>query len=640
MFVDCSYYRERYKLKNFYLIGNTKLKNVTTGKGFMGTKQIRDKKRSVKLVIAGILFSFIGLSGSAYAENATSQSEEVVITATKIPLQIKDASSSVSVITREEIECFGANSATDILDMIPGVSVQKTGNFGRADVSIRGFGSRGRRVLIMVDGKPQKMGLYGCTITHALPLDNVERIEVIRGAASTLYGADALGGVVNIITKKATKSCEGDFSFLTGSFDTEVYRLRQGGKSSTMDYYFSADKRRSEGHLPNSHYDHENYTLRLGKKVSDKIDVSFASRYFDALKEEPAPSPVGTWNSYKRGFFDLTIDGDFESFDTVLKAYHNFGDHNFSDGWDSTDYTNGMLLHFNFKPVEGNSFLVGYEYREQGGKVISGGIPGYYDKDENAVFIHDSQRFLDDKIILDAGLRYNDDSYAGDIWLPSLGCVWKAFDNTLIRMSAQKGFRAPHLNELEFFRPSNHDISAEESWNYEIGLNSKLFGKLNFDVVYFIIEAKDFITVDQGRFKNINEVDFNGVESSLEYSFTEKLSSQLAYTYMDLGENTVGRAKQEVNIRLNYKCDKFNIAMSAQHFIDYFAADNGQEKIPPFFLCNMTAEYKITDNISLNFIANNIFNVNHQVYVDLPGSAAGVYRQPGRNFYAGMKYKW
>ena len=127
---------------------------------------------------------------------------KIVITPASYPLSVRDASVSTSVITKSDIEASLSRSATDILSIVPGVFVHKTTQFGRADVVIRGHGSRGRRIMVLIDGKPEKMGLYSCTITQALPLDNVKRIEVVRGPASVLYGSDALGGVINIITER------------------------------------------------------------------------------------------------------------------------------------------------------------------------------------------------------------------------------------------------------------------------------------------------------------------------------------------------------------------------------------------------------------------------------------------------------
>ncbi len=128
---------------------------------------------------------------------------------------VTDASQSVSVVTQDDIAVSDVHSATDILGTLPGVFVEKTGQLGRADVSIRGEGSAGTDISVMIDGRPEKSSIFGCSVTQTFPLNNVDSIEVIRGPASLMYGSDALGGVVNILTRKARESLKAMRWFLT-----------------------------------------------------------------------------------------------------------------------------------------------------------------------------------------------------------------------------------------------------------------------------------------------------------------------------------------------------------------------------------------------------------------------------------------
>jgi len=266
-------------------------------------------RHSFALVVSMVLFcSVCGLLWAQESEG-TLDLGKIVVTPTSYPLSIQDSSFSTSVITKSDIEASTSHSATDILAILPGVFVQKTGQFGRADVVIRGQGSRGRRIMVLVDGKPEKMGLYGCTITHALPLDNIQRIEVVRGPASVLYGSDALGGVINIITEKAKEKFEGQATASYGSYDMQEYLIKQGGKFDAFDYFVTYDQQKSRGNLPNSDYNSKDATLRLGQKLNEQFHLGFSTRYFDGFKREPSPAPADTWNLYDRGAFDLTLDG-------------------------------------------------------------------------------------------------------------------------------------------------------------------------------------------------------------------------------------------------------------------------------------------------------------------------------------------
>lgn len=586
---------------------------------------------------------FCSVCGFLWAQESedTLDLGKIVVTPTSYPLSIRDSSFSISVITKSDIEASTSHSATDILTILPGVFVQKTGQFGRADVVIRGQGSRGRRIMVLVDGKPEKMGLYGCTITHALPLDNVQRIEVVRGPASVLYGSDAIGGVINIITEKPKEKFEGQATALYGSYDTQEYLLKQGGKFDTFDYFFTYDREQSRGHLPNSDYNSKNATLRLGQQLNEQFRLGFSTRYFDGFKREPSPAPADTWNLYKRGAYDLTLDGKItETSNLMLKTYRDFGMHKFSDGTHSKDYTNGAMLHFDFELLKNNTLLLGSEFRQQGGKILggSGTVKGNYKKDEFAFFFHDEQRLFD-KLILSGGLRYNDDEYIGGLFAGQAGVVYHLLDTTSVRMSANKGFRAPGLNELRFATQANPDLKAEEAWNYEAGFNHQLTKKLNIDFAFFYMDAKNFIRISSAKFRNIDTVKFKGTETSLEYIFNELLRARLSYSWLDTGIYTQGRPENELDMSLIYNKKKWKVSLTGQWVGDYYAADSWQQKIPDFFLLNSKVMYGITADWQVFLGINNILNVGQKIYADVPG-ASGVFTQPKRNFETGVTFKW
>lgn len=594
-----------------------------------------------------VFFSFLsagaGLAQEAAAGISVFDLGEIVVTPTRSQRPTGDLSAAVSVITREDIEASTANTATDILNILPGVFVHKTGPFGRTDVVIRGHGSRGRRVMVLIDGKPEKMGLFGCTITSSLPLDNVERIEVIRGSGSVLYGSDALGGVINIITRKPKREMEGDVSLSYGSYDTQIYRLRQGGDLDGFNYYFTFDERRTRGHLTNADYKHRHFTLRLGANLSDNLSATLTSRYFDNFERHPAPADPGSWSDYERGALDLTLNGKWDLLEAMLKVYRNFGEHIFSDGWHSKDYTAGVMLHANTPVLETNTLSLGAEFRQQGGKVVSAGGQKYR-KDEWAFFIQDEQRLFNDSLIVSAGLRYNHDQLAGDILCPQAGLVYHIFAGTRIRANVSRGFRSPGLNELRFGSGANPDLKPEKSWNYEAGFSQQLTDTAHLDFTYFIIKAKNFIRRappwPPGLFGNVDELEFKGTETSLQWQILPELFSRLSYTYLKSGRYTQGRPESELGLSAMFKKEKFNVSLDGQWVDNYFENDNRQGRIPNFFVLNSKFTYKFNPDLESFVSVNNLLNTAHRVYVDLPPGSAGVFTQPKRNFGLGLNYKW
>ncbi len=576
--------------------------------------------------------------------------EEIVVTATRTEKTIKDLSATVSVIAREDIEASNANSCTDLLNTLPGLFVQKTGSFGRADVDIRGIGGGGTAIMVLVDGRPVKMGLFGCTITHSLPLDNVERIEVIRGPLSVLYGSDALGGVINIITRQVKRGFETDLTTSYGTYNTQQYRFRHGGNLGKFNYYLTVDKRGSSGHLPNSAYDGKDFTTHIGYDFTGNLEATLTTKYFEGYKEEPlrATDPdtliPETWNNYERGAVDLTLNGKWKSWNGFGKVYHNFGEHNFSDGWLSKDFTNGAMLNASGKLFSGNELTLGAEFRQQGGEKLSA-PEGKWEKTEYALFFHDEQA-LSQKLIFTFGGRYNKDEVSGDEFCPQAGVVFNLKKGTILRGLLNKGFRSPQLNELYMFPPSDSTLEPERVWNYELGINHQLTEGVNIDFVGYIIRGENLIQKEKNlepppmyRFQNTDKLEFRGVETGIRARFARGFSGRLYYTYLDAGEKTRGRPGDKFDLHLRYVRNKFVLSLNGQYVADYFADDNKKESIDDYFIANTKLSYKILDGLQAFFAVDNILNRDYEIYADLPGGGAGLYTMPKRSFTVGLNYK-
>ena len=152
-----------------------------------------------------VFTSGAGLCGDAKGEKPDTlvqyRMEGIIVTATRIESPLESLALSVSFIGPEEIDVSLKNSSTDLAGILPGVFIMRTGNFGRSDVSIRGLGSSGRQSLVLMEGRPERMALFDCTVTQSFPLHDVERVEVVKGASSTMYGSGAMGGVMNVIPR-------------------------------------------------------------------------------------------------------------------------------------------------------------------------------------------------------------------------------------------------------------------------------------------------------------------------------------------------------------------------------------------------------------------------------------------------------
>lgn len=575
------------------------------------------------------------------------KAQEVVVTATMTPKALKHCSTSLNVVSRRDIESISASSALNILNHSPGIFVNRSGDFGRADVEIRGLGQNCRRVAVLVDGKPEKMGLFGCAVSHAFPLDNVERIEVVKGPASVLYGGEALGGAVNIITRLPERKFETDLTAFYGSYNTQQLNLKHGGNHNKFKYFFTFDKRKSNGHIENADYDGYSFTGKLAYHIRENTRISLQGKYFDGKKYEPGTidNPIsGFWNDYERGSMDLSLTREWHKNDFSVKIYRNFGKHQFSDGWDSRDYTNGAMARFTTRSIANNELTIGGDIRFFGGKSYS--FPrGEWDKTEGSVFFQ-NETIINNHWILSGGLRLQLDSLYGQELCPHLGLVFQVTDDTLFRAAVSKGFRSPQINELYMFPPANPDLEPERVWNYEIGFEQTIARWIKVKGSVFHMKGTNLIrTVPNPAgpppfiFANGGEFSFYGVEAEVEASFKRYFSGHIAYSYLHAGDHTKGKPGQKFDVSLRFREKAFSVALQGQYVTDYYAEDFSGNRIPSYFILNSRVMVPVVKGVELLVDVNNILGKDYHIYGEFPGLSAGLYRMPGRNIQVGIRIK-
>jgi outer membrane cobalamin receptor len=576
--------------------------------------------------------------------------DEVVVTAERVRHPVRDVAASVSVLTAADLARTTARTATAALASLPGVFVQKTGAFGRSDIDIRGVGDRGCRVQVLVDGRPEKMPIYGCVVTHTLPLNNVERIEVVRGPLSVLYGSDAMAGVVNIVTRRADKPLELGTRLDYGSYNTRHLVASAGLKQGRFDALLSGDKAMSDGHLPNSQYNGNDVSLRAGYDFSSAFQLDFTGKYFDGVKHEPKRSTdpdtfVATgWNHYQRGGLDLTGTLGSEAFGGFAKVYRTFGEHIFdpTDGWHSTDFTNGVTLHGHRRFDFGNLVQAGVEGSQLSGTWIKSDTnKPTWTRMQAGVFVQDEQAV--GPVTANAGLRLNYDDIGGPALCPKVGLVGRIPSGTTVRASVNRGFRFAPLNYTSVFPPKNESLKPEVSWNYEVGANQQIVPGLNADAAAFILKGEDLIEtafvpgrVPPVQFQNKGSFTFKGVEAAIELR-RGPWRSAISYTLTDFGSNTRARAGSKLNLSAGATLAKLDLDASFQRVARYYAADSSRSPIPAYYTVDLRAGYPVLAWLGVLASVENLFNRQYDTYADLPGTQAGLYRMPGRSFTVGLK---
>jgi len=610
----------------------------------------------MKTMMIGVLTCIvctIGVSGTAAEVPPDSipryRLEEIIVTAKRVVTPVEDLAFSVSILAEREIELSLANSSTDLAGSLPGVFIQRTGAFGRSDVNIRGLGSRGRRAVVLVDGHPERMALFDCTVTHSFLLHDVERVEVVRGPSSVIYGSGAMGGVMNIIPRRVTPEGELELRTGTGNFNTMLATGRAGRDWGSVDGVLSIDYRSSDGHLDNSAYEGFDAVGHVGVSLPHEMELTLSAKYFDGYKEEPlllmaSPDEVSdTWNDYRRCSADLFLEGGGEKTRYQGRYYRSFGEHEFSDGWHSRDATDGVTLHATVKPASSTELAVGADARRQWGELLDG-QPDEWDKWEGGVY-STIEYAVADLFILSGGARYNRDEFAGSILCPSAGLIMIPREGTTVRANVSRGFRAPQLNELFMFPISNEDLTAETVWSYEIGVRQRVTGNAVVDLAAFTMRGEDLIEVLPNPsgpppylFQNGGSFEFRGVEAAVKASAGKCLSGSVSYAYLDTGRWTRGRPGSKLDLSLTLETGAGTVRLTGRRVDEYYASNDHQGEIDPYTLVGLYMETKPFSGLRLFAGVDNMLDERYALFVDLPGGEAGLYEMPGRSFIFGLKY--
>lgn len=547
---------------------------------------------------------------------------------------------SASVVTAQDIALTNARATTDILGMLPGVFIRRTGAFGRTDPYIRGIGDNGRQIGVFINGRPDKMAYFGCSVTHTLPLNNVERIELIRGPESVLYGSEAFGGAVNIITRRAHQPIEGMLTASAGSFNTITYRLQHGARVSDADYFISINRDTSDGHTANAAYNATDFSASGAYRLPGGGEVVLDGKFFDGVKNEPYPSPAGTWNDYARGSFEITGARPVGPADLSLKAYRTFGEHRFSDGFHSRDYTDGVMAHARVGLFGGNTLLAGVDTRFQNADILAGPMParmlGRFAKSEFGVFVHD-EHTLWNRLTFTGGVRWNSDEYAGSVLTPKAGVVFNTLRGTVLRVLYSEGFRAPQLNDMYQFA-GNPDLRPERIANTEGGVRQSIGDAVFIDVAVYHMEGWDLIRPAAGRKQNIGRFQFNGVETMLSVRIAEGLSAQANYTWFDPGVYTMGQALDKAGASLAWRRNRVSAMVSGQYVGRYYAADNAAQRIDDYVVVDAKVDVRVLEFLSVFAAIDNATDTSYTIYNS--GLYSGLYQMPGRSVTAGMTVRF
>lgn len=589
---------------------------------------------------------------------------EVVVTGSITEVSKRQLPLHVEVIGCKDIEQRKTTSLLPLLsERIPGMFVTQRGvmGFGVANgsagsITMRGIGgSPNTQLLVLIDGHPQYMGLMGHPLPDMYETAIAEKVEVVKGPASYLYGSNAMGGVVNIITKRpdGLKPSLTRANLMYGSYNTFSANASNAYQKGKWDTYISATYNRTDGHRDTSEFNQWSGYGKVGYQISEhyKTRFDFNITRFKASNPGTIEKPINdNIARVVRGMSSLSIENKYDNLNGALNLYVNFGDHKINDGYyegqqpkdfyfRSKDKMWGATFYQTTSLFKGNSTTAGVDFKAYGGHAWNDSIHSDKKTDlvdrniyEVAGYVNMRQA-ITDRLFLSAGIRFDHNSHTGGEWIPLGGISFIAARNTVVKAVVSKGFRNPTIREMYMFPPQNPNLKPEKLVNYELSVSQGLLqDKLQLDLSVYYLKGNNLIQtqMEGGRPQNVNtgKVENYGVEFAANYHVTRALSLNTNYSYTHMQRPVLAAPKHQFYIGGSYTINKWS-AQTGLQYINKLYTSIKPATTDNFTLWNASVSYFPLAWLEVYGKVENILNQKYQINAGFP--------MPGTNAYGGVK---
>ena len=619
----------------------------------------------------------LSISTQTQAQNETTVSlDDVVITGSRSAVDVRHLPTTVTVIDRETLtENEQLSLLPTLSQQVPGLFVTSRGMMGygvsggaAGGINLRGISGGAGQLLVLIDGHPQYQGIYGHPIADAYQTLMAERVEVLRGPASVLYGSNVMGGVINIVTRGGNASFGERRDRVTtqlqlgggsyGTVQTEVANQARAGRFFST---FAAQYSRTDNHRPRMGFEQYGGYLKLGYDLNEHWNtyVDADLTHFNASHPGTTDSPL--WDADQhitRGAVSAALENHYERTSGGVSLFTNFGRHKIDDGtsdpstptqrlFRSKDVLTGFNIYQSAQLFEGNRTTVGIDYQHIYGNAYytsksTGDIldtpnkqSGRSHRNEIAGYV-DFRQDLASWLTLAAGLRLDHHSISGTEWIPQGGIVVRPTRDSELKAMASKGFRNPTMRELYLYPPSNTDLRPERLWNYELSWRQRLMGgRLTYGVNLFYIKGDNMIQTVRvdGKPRNVNTgvIENSGVEMDASWRIDDHWSVSTNHAFLHMVHRVIAAPDYAGFLGVNYRCAKFSANLGLQHINRLYLDRNGDSQpddTDTFTLVNATLGYQLLPALRLWARGENLLAQRYEVIGGCP--------MPRATFMAGV----
>lgn len=645
--------------------------------GFIRPNQGNEGGISMNRKILAASLAVLSLSGGAFCVEAADMPvytlDGIVVTASRVPEKKIDSNADVSVVTAKEIEEKHYDDVSEAIRHVPGVMIASRGISSQTTNSDQVYINGSPNVVVLVDGMRRNTNgnvLMNASIGELTNMASVDHIEVLKGAASTLYGSDAQGGVINIITKAPKENgVHTTLRASVGNFGRENYNFYNEGREGNLFWTVEAGKellhqyKDGWGRRVVNHLNADYYNVKMGYDLGNDSDLVL---HYEKYSSDYTMPKSGTNDRIPSAG---TKDNDSTSLQYKAKINDRLTNL-FSIYRNNTSFNVPMQSWKMDMRTSGISDQLVYEMDNQ---TITGGFDWYEDEirkypQEQELAgkkVHTAAFYLQDKIDITKqwnvtpGIRVDHHSQFGNRTSPSLSIGYMPNDKTNYYFNYKTFFVAPNLYQMYVWNPAwgtygNRNLKPETGYTLEFGVNHKFNDTLSGTFNVFHTYAHNMINYDYdmetsvGTYKNMDRANINGFNLNLNKEFSRHWSTYVGYTYMHMNaqkdeniNNDGSIPESTLNVGVTYKADKFNASLDGRGVMNRYGkkAHPEMRDYANYWVWDVAANYQFAKGATLFARVNNIFD---QFYTDV-GSSYGPdtqhwYSAPGRNFEIGMQF--
>ncbi len=602
----------------------------------------------------------LAISANSVAQTSdtlrTLQLDNVVVTGTRTVTDVRHLPFTVDVVSRPQLtENQRPNLLPTLMEQVPGLMLTSRGMMGygvstnaAGGLNLRGISGGSGQLMVLIDGHPQYNGVYGHPISDAYQTMMADRVEVLRGPASMLYGSNAMGGVINIVTRGMHHDgVKTDINLGAGSWGTVQTEVSNQVRSDRFTSTVAAQYGRSDNQRPRMGFEQYGGYLKLGYDLSQNwnawLDADLT--HFNASNPGTVSSPLYDARQWiTRGNVAIGVDNDYGWTNGRLSVYDNFGRHKINDGtsdpvnsptsryFRSKDALVGVSWYQSARLFRGNRTTVGFDYQHIYGRAYYTSIAtgevletpnkqsGHSHRNEVAGYV-DFRQDLASWLTLDAGIRLDHHSITGTEWVPQGGLVFRPVQTGSLKMMVSKGFRNPTMRELYLYPPSNTDLKPERLMNYELSWRQSL-QNFSYGVNLYYIKGDNMIQTVRidGRPRNVNTgvVENSGAEVEATWRVNPHLSLTTNHSVLHMVHHVLSAPEYKGYLGATWHSGAWMLTGGVQQLAGLFTSIDGNGTKENATLVHATVNFQVARNVGLWVKGDNLLAQKYELMAGFP----------------------